>query len=472
MRTLFAALLLISGLFSGQSKPAAAPEVLVLTNVNVIDSRTGSLASNMTVVIRHRQIEAIAKVGMIAPSHGVRVVNASGKYLIPGLWDMHVHSAGGPAPAWDSKIILPLYIGNGITGIRDMGGDPGLLESRKESIERGELLGPHMLIAGPFLNGGNSDAQTLGVNTPQEGRAAVDTLKKRGVDFIKILSGISREVYFAIAEESGKQKILFAGHVPDSLSAAEAAAAGQRSIEHLSGILLACSDKEDELRQQKLAAVRKEDWETYAAAEIQEAETYSPEKAQRLFAQFNEHATWQVPTLIWDHTAGNLDHLSQTPDPRLEYVPASVVKQWQAAKRASPSRLVQAKKIASRYIEVVRAMHRAGVLILAGTGGPDPYVFPGFSLHEELELLVQAGFTRAQALRAATFEPAVFLGKVNQYGSVEKGKVADLVVLEASPLDDIRNTRKIAAVIVGGRYYSREELDAMLAGAAAVAKTE
>ncbi|HYL13242.1 MAG TPA: amidohydrolase family protein [Terriglobales bacterium] len=472
MRTLFAAFLLISSLLSGQTKPAAAPEILVLTNVNVIDSRTGNVSSNMTVVIKHRQIDAIAKVGVIAPSHGVKVVNASGKYLIPGLWDMHVHSAGGPAAAWDAKIILPLYIANGVTGIRDMGGDPTLLEPRKESIERGELLGPHMVIAGPFLNGGKSDAQTLGVNTPVEGRAAVDALKKRSVDFIKILSGISREVYFAIAEESAKQKIRFAGHVPDSVSAAEAAEAGQRSIEHLSGILLACSTKEDDLRQQKLAAIIKEDSGAYAAAEIEETETYSPEKAQKLFTQLNDSATWQVPTLIWDHTAGNLDDLMSAPDPRLKYVPASVVKEWQPAKLTSPSRLAQAKKIAAAHIDVARAMQRAGVLLLAGSDGPDPYVFPGFSLHEELGLLVQAGFTRAQALRAATFEPAVFLGKVSQYGSVEKGKAADLVLLDGSPLDDIRNTRKIAAVIVGGRYYSREELDNMLAEAAAVAKTE
>jgi imidazolonepropionase-like amidohydrolase len=472
MRTLFPAFLLIGSLLSGQTKPAAGPEVLVLTNVNVIDVRNGNLFPNMMVVIRKGQIDSVAKVGMIAPSHKMRVVNASGKYLIPGLWDMHAHSAGGPAAAWDAKIILPLYLANGITGIRDMGGNPDLLASRKESIERGELLGPHLVIAGSFLNGGKSDAQTVAVNTPQEGRAAVDTLKKRGMDFIKILSGISREVYFAIAEESAKQKIRFAGHVPDSVSAAEAAEAGQRSIEHLSGILLACSTREEELRQQKLTAIAKGDSEAYTAAEIQETETYSPEKAQKLFTQLNQHATWQVPTLIWDHTSGNLDQLRGAPDPRLKYVPASVVREWQAVKRANPGSLAQAKKIAARHLEVVRDMHRVGVLMLAGTDSPDPYVFPGFSLHEELELLVQAGFTRAQALRAATFDPAVFLGKVNQYGSVEKGKVADLVLLDDSPLDDIRSTRKIAAVIVGGRYYSREQLDSMLAEAAVVAKSE
>jgi imidazolonepropionase-like amidohydrolase len=465
-------LLLLSGNLLSQSKPAPVPDVLVLTNVNIIDTRTGNIETNMTVVTKNHRIEAIAKVGMIAPSHKVKVVNATGKYLIPGLWDMHVHSAGGPAAAWDANIIFPLYIANGITGIRDMGGDPVVLEQRRMQVERGELAGPRMVIAGPFLNGEKSDAQMLAVDTPAAARSAVATLKKRGVDFIKILSDIPRDSYFAIAEESEKQKIRFVGHVPDSVSAMEASAAGQRSIEHLSGVLLACSVEEDELRRQKLEAARRADWKAYQSATAQENETYSAEKAQKLFTQFNDRSTWQAPTLIWNKTAGTIDELEHGSDPRLKYVPASVAKEWQTANVPSSARLELAKKTASHHITVVRDMHRAAVPIMAGTDSPDPYVFPGFSLHQELELLVEAGLTHAQALRAATFDPMLFLGKLNLFGSVEKGKIADLVLLDANPLDDIRNTQKIAAVILGGRYYAREELDKMLADAAALAKKE
>ncbi len=179
--------------------------------------------------------------------------------MIPGLWDMHVHSAF-VSPAWDEKVIYPLYIANGVTGVRDMGGDPDVLERRRSRIESGELLGPHLIFAGPFLAGGKSDQQTIAVNTPEEARRAVDTVKKQGLDFVKILSNVPRDSYFAIADESAKQKIPFVGHVPYSVSVREASAAGQKSIEHLTGILLACSSREDELRAQGLTALANRDY--------------------------------------------------------------------------------------------------------------------------------------------------------------------------------------------------------------------
>ena len=249
---LIAGLFLHTFLWAG-GKPKSTDDVLIFTNVNVVGVRDGEIAQGVTLVIKKGRISGLAKVGFVGPGRNIQIVNANGKYLIPGLWDMHVHSAF-VSPAWDEKVIEPLYIANGVTGVRDMGGDPDVLESRRRRIDSGELLGPHLLMAGPFLAAGKSDRQTIAVNTPEDARQAVDAVKKRGLDFVKILS-VSRESYFAVADESAKQKIPFVGHVPYSVSVREAAAAGQKSIEHLTGILLACSSREDELRAQGLAAL-------------------------------------------------------------------------------------------------------------------------------------------------------------------------------------------------------------------------
>jgi imidazolonepropionase-like amidohydrolase len=445
------------------AKPKTPTHVLIFTNVNVVNLHNGEIARGMTVVIKQGRITGVAKVGFVAQGPEIQIINAAGKYMIPGLWDMHVHSAF-VSPAWDEKVIYPLYIANGITGVRDMGGDPDVLENRRKRIDSGELLGPHLILAGPFLAGGKSDRQTIGVNTPDEGRQAVDAIKKRGLDFVKVLS-VSRDSYFAIADESAKQNIPFVGHVPHSVSVREAAAAGQKSIEHLSGVLLACSSREDELRSQSLAALAKQDYAAYRAIGAQVMSSYEPARADALFLQLAKSNTWQVPTLVWTKTTSPLDDPELKSDPRLKYVPASVRTEWDPAKllgKISPEDLAAEKAEAARDLELVVSMRKAGVRFMAGSDGPDPYVFPGFSLHDELEWLVKSGFSSLQSLQAATLNPALFLHKSGEYGVVEPDHAADLLLLDANPLDDIRNTRRIFGVVAGGKYYSRPELDTML----------
>jgi imidazolonepropionase-like amidohydrolase len=464
MRVSLIAWLCLSTFLCAESKPKIVPETLIFTNVNVVNTRDGEIARNLTVVIKKGRITGIGKVGFVEEGRDIHIVNAQGKYMIPGLWDMHVHSAF-VSPAWDERVIYPLYIANGVTGVRDMGGDPDVLERRRERIESGALLGPHLMLAGPFLAGGKADQQTIAVNTPEDARRAVDTVKKRNLDFVKILSNIPRDSYFAIADEAAKQKIPFAGHVPYSVSAAEAAAAGQRSIEHLTGILLACSSREEELRAQGLAALANRDYASYEKLGTQIMATYDPTRAGALFLQITKSNTWQVPTLVWTQTNSRIDDPNLEADFRLKYVPASVRAQWNPAKlreRTSPDQLAGLKAEAARDLELVRAMHSAGIQFMAGSDGPDPYVFPGFSLHDELEWLVKSGFTPLQALQAATLKPAMFQAKMDKYGVVERGNIADLVLLDANPLEDIRNTRRIFGVEVGGKYYSRQALDAIL----------
>lgn len=443
--------------------PKSPPQVLIFTNVNVVNVRDGSIAPGLTVVIRKGHITGVAKLGFVASDHNIQIINANGKYMIPGLWDMHVHSAF-VSPAWDEKVIYPLYIANGVTGVRDMGGDPDVLESRRDRIESGVLLGPRLVLAGPFLVGAKGDKQTISVNTPEEARQAVDTVKKRGLDFVKILS-VPRESYFAIADESKKEKIPFVGHVPYPVSAREASAAGQKSIEHLSGVLLACSSREDEIRSQGLAALAKRDYATYQKLGAQIMTSYDLAKAAGFFLQLAQNNTWQVPTLVWTEANSRIDDSQLQSDPNLRYVPGSIRSQWDPAKlreNSSDEELAGLKAEAARDLELVKAMHKAGVLFMAGSDGPDPYVIPGFSLHDELEWLVKSGFTPAQALQAATTMPAQFLNKMDKYGIVEPGRLADMVLLDENPVTDIRNTRKIFGVVANGRYYSRRDLDTML----------
>ena len=447
---------------------------LIFTNVNVVDVRTGKILPSMTVVAIDGKIEGIAKVALIGRGHNMQVINASGKYLMPGLWDMHAHSAGGPAKPWDEKVILPLYVANGITGIRDMGGDLDLLKSRRARIESGELVGPNMVFAGPFLDGGKARDYTIPVNTATEARQAVDGLKARGVDFIKVLSGVPRESYFAVAEESRKQKLPFVGHVPESVSASEASSAGQRSIEHANDVLLACSSKETELRQKRLDARINHDGKAYSAADQEILATYDVGKAKALFLQFAKNGTWQVPTLVWWDTSSRLLDPALASDSRLRYAPAWARKEWDPEKmkqQLTPEYTTGVQKATKRYSELVRDMHAAGVLFLAGTDSPDPFVLPGFSLHEELQWLVKSGFTPAEAIYTATLAPMEFMHRSDR-GVVEKGHVADLVLVNGNPLEDIRNTQQIAGVALHGKYFSREDLDKMLAHAAAAAQTE
>ena len=460
------AVLLLASILSVLTWAESSAGILIFTNVNVVDTRTGRLVRNLTVVVKDGRIAGVAKVGLIEGSRHLQVINASGKYLIPGLWDMHVHTAGGPAAAWDENVIYPLYIANGVTGVRDMGGDPVLLEQRRRRIERGELLGPHIVLAGPFLDTGKSDSQIIAVNTPAEGRDAVRKLKRLGADFVKVLSGVPRDTYMAIADESARLKMRFVGHVPESVSAAEASTVGQRSIEHLSGILLACSSQEEELRRRRLEAIANDDSAAFSELKRQTLATYNSEKARTLFRELTDNNTYQVPTLVWWHASADADVRELASDSRLKYVPTWARAEWGRdtfQQQAIPAELADRKELSNRYIELVHSMHRAGVPFLAGTDGPDAYVFPGFSLHEELELLAKAGFSNAEALSTATFYPALFMTKLDQYGVIETGRVADMVLLDANPLEDIRNTRKISAVVVRGKYYAPPKLDKILA---------
>jgi Amidohydrolase family len=397
-------------------------------------------------------------------------VNATGKFLIPGLWDMHVH--------WYDKDYLPLFMANGVTGVRMMWGVPSHHQWRKE-IEAGQLVGPHMLIASPIVDGPNPVwPGSIVVANENEARQVVIQVKRDGADFVKVYALLSRDAYFAIADESKKLGIPFAGHVPDAVSLEEASRAGQMSNEHLTGVLIACSSREAELlklAQQTLAAVQAGQPSSvrYQGPEHRERvelalDTYSPQKAEAVFAELKKNQTWQCPTLTVLRSTAFADDASFGSDPRLKYIPRDIVSSWDPKadpflKTRTAEDWALSKKVFAKELTVVGAMQGAGVGILAGTDTLNPYCLPGFSLHDELGLLVQAGLTPMQALQAATLNPARFMGREKDLGTVATGKIADLVLLDANPLEDIGNTRKISAVVFAGQLYSRASLDEMLA---------
>ena len=444
--------------------PSPAPQSLVLTHVTVVDTTGAAAKPDMTVVIVGDRIAEIGKSEAIRPPKNAEIVNATGKFLIPGLWDMHVH--------WYDKDYLPLFIANGVTGVRQMFGAPEHYQWRNE-IEAGRLLGPHMLIASPIVDGPKPVwPGSIAVSNAAEGRQAVIEIKQSGADFVKVYSLLPRDAYLAIADESKKQGIPFEGHVPDSISVEEASNAGQKTIEHLTGVLAACSSREEELRRLAQEAEDQPASARFAGPKYRERQemaldTYSPERAETLFRELKKNQTWQCPTLTVLRSWAYSDLPSFTNDPRLKYMPRDIASSWDPkadiflkAKTADDWAL--SKKVFSKELETVGAMQRAGVPILAGTDTLNPYCFPGFSLHDELGLLVQAGLTPMQALQAATLNPARFLQREKDFGTIATGKIADLVLLDADPLDDIGNTRKISAVVFGGKLLPRASLDEML----------
>jgi hypothetical protein len=394
-------------------------------------------------------------------------VDGNGKYLIPGLWDMHVHQTG-------LESTYPLYLANGVTGVRDMWG-PADANKFQAELAAKRIDAPHLYLASPIVDGSPPVwPNSIAVSTPDEARKVVDDQKRKGADFIKVYNRLSRESYFAIIDESRKQNIFVEGHVPIQVSAWEAPDAKQKSFEHLYGIAMACSIREEELQARMVpTAAMKE----RALITADAARSYSEPKCNRLFARLKANGNWQAPTLTVLRSFSLLNDPQFTNDGRLRYVAGWFrdwlsakddfrLKSWSSADFALEGELFEFSK------RLVGAMFRSGVPLLAGTDTGNPYCFPGFSLHDELGLLVESGVSPLGALQAATRNAAIFMDATDKYGSVTPGKIADLVLLDADPLKDIHNTTKISEVFLAGKEFDRAALDQTLRDAEATAKAE
>jgi imidazolonepropionase-like amidohydrolase len=476
VRKIFATLafLFLASSLTAQQNSAAKQQPLVLSHVTVIDVTGGPVQPDRTVVILGGHIAEIGDSAKIAVPKDSQVVEAKGKFLIPGLWDMHVH--------WYDKDYLPLFIANGVTGVRQMFGTPELLQLRN-AIEKGNLLGPRMVIASPLVDGPKPLwPGSISVATEAEGRLAVTQVKQDGADFVKVYSFLPREAYFAIADEAKKQAIPFAGHVPFGVSVDEASDAGQKSIEHLAGMFESCSSRAEELHKmaqedlEDMIAMGKPDLTggpRYHTAGHLLLDSYSAEKCETVFAHLKKNATWICPTLVLFRTMALVDDSSLLKDPRAKYMPRQVRESWDPKTnfllKMGASNVAYAREQFRRDLEIVAGLDHAGVGIIAGTDMLIPYGLPGFGLHDELALYAQAGLTPLAALQTATYNVARFLGKEKEMGTVEKGKIADLVLLEANPLEDIKNTPRITAVVYDGKLFPKSSIVAMLAHAESLA---
>ena len=450
-------MLLVLSLF-GSPIPRQSPQAsLALRDVTIIDVARGLALPNMTVVIEGDHIAQVEKSGAVSLPAGAQIVDAAGKFLIPGLWDMHVHTIFGDWFPGGREIALPLFIANGVTGVRDMGGDLDVLLQWRKEIALGIIPGPRLVVSGEMLDGPEPRfPSSIAVSNPDDGRSAVRDLKRRGADFIKLQSLIPREAVLAIADEAKKLGIPFVGHVPDAVRAAEASDAGQKSFEHLIGIFEGSSLLEDQFLEG-------------AKGPGKFLQSFDAARAVKLIGLLAKNETWQCPTLVWERGGSLIEERDLDHDPLAKYAPAS----WKAGTwkkftdqivhEFNVDDLATRRKFVAKELELVSEMHRAGVPFLAGTDtAAGVYVFPGFSLHEELEILVEAGFTPTEALRTATTNPARFLGMEYRLGTVENGKLGDLVLLDRNPLEDVRNTRVIFAVVANGRFFSGEDLDRLL----------
>ena len=379
---------------------AATLTQIAITDVTIIDVHDGSAKREMTVLISGNRITAVGSSKEIPIPKQVRVIDGRGRFLIPGLWDMHVHSDG-------DEHALRMMVDWGITGARDMGGDLTKLTEARRHIANQDWTGPRLVIAGPRLMGPptEADKDVWIVHSPEEARRAVDSLARQHVDFIKVHDDLARDTYLAIASAAKANGLPFVGHVPSSITPAEASDLGQKSIEHLEFVPKSC-----------LALFHPHD-----DAEASVPPGCDTESIGTLMQRFVQNGTWLDPTIqsfrYWAPT------------------------QWDA--------------IFAGFKKITVQIRRAKVHILTGTDWgislQEKGSLPGASLHDELALLADAGFSSTEVLRAATLSPALFLGLSDSLGTVERGMIANLVLLEANPIEDIHHTRGIVAVLLEGR---------------------
>ncbi|GAB3207304.1 amidohydrolase family protein [Marinactinospora thermotolerans] len=459
---------------------------LALTHVTVIDVVGGRSLPDQTVLVADGAITAVGPASQVVIPPGATVHDLRGRYVIPGLTDMHVHSEPGPD---DERRLPALYIANGVTMVREMWGRPLLHEWRRRT-SAGEMIGPRSVIASPIVDGAPAlwsdipiDAPIISVTTEREARRAVGVAKDGGADFVKVYSRLEPEPYFALLAEAAAQDMTVVGHRCDRVPLRDQLGAGQRSFEHVHGLWPATSTDVERM-EAAMARISPRPGFYYAdwfkqvnEVEWESVNRYSGASATSLFERMVAEDVAYCPTLVM-HAAVDLPEWMRLDDERFAYMAPDVPDMWTFVRGQifhgggrSADEEAKRRTLFDHRRAAVAAMDEAGVRLLAGTDAVTPGLFPGFALHEELELLVSAGLTRMRALQTATIEPARFLGREQTCGSVDPGKLADLVVVDADPLADIRNTRRIHAVVAAGRYIGPDERRALLDGVAALTAT-
>lgn len=424
---------------------ALALQVVVITHATIIDPDASSVRRDHAVVVRGSRIERVAPSASVGPIAGARIIDATGKFLIPGMWDMHVHlDASGGRP------LLGLYLAAGVTGVRDMNGDLARLRGWQREIAAGTLAGPRMVVSGPYITGRVVPLPHLLALTPEDGARAVDSLGRAGVDFIKVHNRLSRETGAAIGRAAARHGLVVAGHVSLPVTPLEAARNGVRSQEHLYAFPNWCSPDDSAV--------------IAGATELQQYVMggCTSERQEAMHAALARERTWITPTLAVQQGLAEMRTLIVRGDSTAQYYSDTLLLRLAEEMTFPPSPPAAAVAAGGRLLErrlaLVGALHRAGVPILGGTDSPLAVGGPGASLAGELEWLVRAGLSPREALRTVTTAPARYFA-ADSLGAVSAGRLADLVLLDADPLASIANVRRIALVVSNGRVLDARDLE-------------
>lgn len=427
--------ILATALAAALAFPSLA-QTVVFKNVNVISMTSPKVAEKQTVIVTDGKIGSILGAGaMVKLPESATVVDASGKWLMPGLAEMHGHIPPPNAPNGLLSDVLALYLANGITTVRGMLGHDGQLNLRQWAKE-GKIVSPNLYVAGPSFNGQS-------VNSPQEAIDKVIAQKKEGWDLLKVHPGLTLAEYDAMAKTAKKEGMRFAGHVPEEVGLLHAIEMGHETFDHMDGYSEYLGADKGPIDEKKLASIVKKS----KAAGV-----------------------WIVPTsALWAviFNATPLETLQKYDE--LKYVPPQAVDSWSKMynDRAKQIPAATSKWLIPNRTKILKALHEGGVKILMGTDAPQQFSVPGFSLHRELLFMREAGMSNFEILKSGTVNVGQYFAKQDSFGTIESGKRADLLLLNGNPLDDITNVDKIEGVMVNGRWFSRKDLDARLAEIAA-----
>ena len=438
---------------------------IVIENITLIDAKNGT-RTNQTVSIENGVIQSIgsAKLDM----EDSQIIDGEGKYLIPGLWDAHVHLTF--IPEIDHETHFKLYLKNGVTSIRDTGAILSKLQPSLNFIEENPNTTPRLFYAGPLIDGADRVYKgmepgfpnlSIGIDETSNIPEVVDGLVKEGVTFLKSYEMLTRETYLELLKVAGQNGLRVTGHVPLSIDLEEAIEAGLGGMQHVRNMDLACAKDADNLLGDRQVSLENE--ASIAGSElrthIHSSQRYyaidntDDERCLRIIMKLSEYGVFQTPTL----TINTFDSRRFYADPKwretYQELPEAAENNWMqgSLKLANIDVTENAKKFDAWSLSLVNKMHQEGVKIIAGTDTPIGYLTPGYSLHKELELLSEAGLSNMDVLRSATITPAEFFGMENQMGTIEVGKLADLVILDKNPLMSISNTQSIHRVIVKGQ---------------------
>jgi imidazolonepropionase-like amidohydrolase len=443
---------------------------LLIRHASIVDVAKGRTIPDQAIAIRDGRIVATGHDRTVAARFTVaRSIEAHGKFVMPGLWDMHVHFGGGSELIEENRALLPIYVAYGVTTVRDAAADlgPSVLQWRSE-VAAGTLLGPTIFTSGPKLEGYKPLWKgTIEVGTPAEVDAALDRLQAMKVDFVKITDNTLKPDIFLYAVKAAKARGLkTSAHTPYALTIEQAAETGLSSVEHLDYLIKAGSLQEAAIGADYVAGKL-----SYGEASDRFVETFDPVYAARTYRRLAKTGLHVTPTLNMSRILTYLDREDHSKDPALALIGPGLRKTYdwrvERAAKATPAQIGARHKEYELSVRVLPMLRDAGIPILAGTdaGYLNSFNYPGQGLHDEIELYVRSGLTPREALESATITGPAFLGKSKDFGAVAQGKIAHILILDANPLKDVSATRSIHAVVLRGKFLDRAALDGLLAEA-------